>query len=103
MPTLEWRGKDKVINHHLDVPFKVLDYKYTYNTRKTNDESSSQNKIIRGDNFGLIERIEIKEYGELIIHYKFANPLNLVVYYVVTHSLHIHMWTVEKKLNGKNH
>ncbi|OIJ16506.1 recombinase family protein [Anaerobacillus alkalidiazotrophicus] len=27
----------------------------------------------------LIERIEVKEGGELIIHYKFANPLNLVV------------------------
>jgi hypothetical protein len=27
----------------------------------------------------LIEQIEVKEGGELIIHYKFANPLNLVV------------------------
>jgi len=26
MPTLHWIGKDKVINHHLDVPFRVLDY-----------------------------------------------------------------------------
>lgn len=24
MPTLHWIGKDKVINHHLDVPFKIL-------------------------------------------------------------------------------
>jgi hypothetical protein len=23
MPTLHWIGKDKVINHHMDVPFKV--------------------------------------------------------------------------------
>lgn len=30
MPTLDWIGKDKVINHHLDVPFWVLNYKYTY-------------------------------------------------------------------------
>jgi len=27
MPTLEWIGKDKVINHHLEVPFRVLDRK----------------------------------------------------------------------------
>lgn len=27
MPTLEWIGKDKVINHHLDVPYRVLDKK----------------------------------------------------------------------------
>lgn len=26
MPTLHWIGKDKVINHHLDVPFKVLEH-----------------------------------------------------------------------------
>ena len=25
MPTLEWIGKDKVINHHLDVPYRVLE------------------------------------------------------------------------------
>ena len=29
MPTLEWIGKDKVINHHLEVPFRVLDRKYS--------------------------------------------------------------------------
>lgn len=28
MPTLHWIGKDKVINHHLDVPFKVLEHAY---------------------------------------------------------------------------
>lgn len=22
MPTLEWIGKDKVVNHHLDMPFR---------------------------------------------------------------------------------
>ncbi|WIV13670.1 hypothetical protein [Proteiniborus sp. MB09-C3] len=25
MPTLNWIGKEKVINHHLDVPYRVLD------------------------------------------------------------------------------
>ena len=28
MPTLNWIGKDKVVNHHQDVPFKVLEQKY---------------------------------------------------------------------------
>ena len=28
MPTLDWIGKSKVINHHLDVPFRVLDLGY---------------------------------------------------------------------------
>jgi adenine-specific DNA-methyltransferase len=30
MPTLHWIGKDKVINHHLDVPFKVLEHSYGF-------------------------------------------------------------------------
>lgn len=44
MPTLEWIGKDKVINHHQEVPFRILDKKYTYNA------DSSENMIIHGDN-----------------------------------------------------
>ena len=28
MPTLTWIGKDKVVNHHHDVPYRVLDHKY---------------------------------------------------------------------------
>ena len=26
MPTLDWIGKSKVVNHHLDVPYKTLEY-----------------------------------------------------------------------------
>ena len=44
MPTLDWIGKDKVINHHREVPFRVLDEQYTYNAE------SSENMIIHGDN-----------------------------------------------------
>ena len=44
MPTLEWIGKEKVINHHQDVPFRLLEKKYTYNAE------SSGNMIIHGDN-----------------------------------------------------
>lgn len=25
MPTLDWMGKDKVVNYHRDVPFRVLE------------------------------------------------------------------------------
>lgn len=25
MPTLEWIGKEKVVNHHQEVPFRILD------------------------------------------------------------------------------
>ena len=30
MPTLNWIGKDAVVNHHNDVPFRILDKKYTF-------------------------------------------------------------------------
>ena len=29
MPTLEWIGKEKVINHHQEVPYRILEKKYT--------------------------------------------------------------------------
>ncbi|KXK18971.1 MAG: hypothetical protein UZ08_BCD001001451 [Candidatus Parvibacillus calidus] len=30
MPTVHWIGKDKVINHFMDVTFKVLDKIYDF-------------------------------------------------------------------------
>ena len=30
MPTLHWIRKDKVINHHMDVPCKVLEHTYGF-------------------------------------------------------------------------
>lgn len=44
MPTLEWIGKDKVINHHQELSFRILDKKYTFNAE------NSENMIIHGDN-----------------------------------------------------
>ena len=35
MPTLEWIGKSKVINHHQDVPFRVLERKFSVKTDYT--------------------------------------------------------------------
>ena len=47
MPTLEWIGKDKVINHHLDVPYRVLERKYSYDEGGQHEEDNgSENMII---------------------------------------------------------
>jgi len=51
MPTLNWLGKDKVINHHQDVPFRVLDKQYTYGDEKTN------NMFIHGDNLDALKAL----------------------------------------------
>ncbi|TAH20308.1 MAG: site-specific DNA-methyltransferase [Cytophagales bacterium] len=51
MPTLHWIGKDKVVNHHHDVPFHILDKKYSFPTDLSGFENlTGLNKIIHGDN-----------------------------------------------------
>ena len=58
MPTLEWIGKDKVINHHQEVPFRVLERRYSYDEAGQHEEdNSSENMIIRGDNLEALKAL----------------------------------------------
>ena len=58
MPTLEWIGKSKVINHHQDVPFRVLERKYSFDENGQRDEDNgSENMIIRGDNLEALKAL----------------------------------------------
>ena len=58
MPTLEWIGKSKVINHHHDVPFRVLERKYSFDENGQHDEDNgSENMIIRGDNLEALKAL----------------------------------------------
>lgn len=41
MPTLDWIGKSKVINHHQDVPYRVLERRYSF-------DGSGQHKADNG-------------------------------------------------------
>ena len=50
MPTLDWIGKDKVINHHMDVPYRVLDPQYEYG-------DADGNMIIHGDNLSALKSL----------------------------------------------
>lgn len=62
MPTLHWIGKDKVINHHMDVPFKILEHSYGFdNGTQTEQETNSGNKIIHGDNLEALKAL-LPEY-----------------------------------------
>ena len=60
MPTLEWIGKDKVVTHHQEVPFRVLDEKYTFGAEET-----SGNMIIRGDNLEALKALLPKYEGRV--------------------------------------
>ena len=31
MPTIHWIGKEKIVNHHLDIPYHTLDLQYSFN------------------------------------------------------------------------
>ena len=58
MPTLEWIGKDKVVNHHLEVPYRVLERQYSYDeSGKHEADNGSENMIIHGDNLDALKSL----------------------------------------------
>lgn len=54
MPTLNWIGKDKVVNHHLDVPMRTLEKQYTFASEGHDDDG---NMIIHGDNLDALKAL----------------------------------------------
>ena len=60
MPTLNWIGKEKVVTHHLDVPYRVLDRKYTFG-----DTPDSGNMIIHGDNLEALKALLPQYEGKI--------------------------------------
>ena len=81
MPTLNWIGKEAVINHHQKVLFRTLTKKYTFSSKSISNEQSamsnsektqpiancklltanSDNKIIHGDNLEALKAL-LPEY-----------------------------------------
>ena len=58
MPTLEWIGKEKVINHHQEVPFRVLDRQYSFDENgQYTEDNGSENMIIHGDNLDALKAL----------------------------------------------
>ena len=73
MPTLEWIGKEKVINHHQEVLFRVLDRQYSFDENGQHAEekvncaegareaalgrNGSENMIIHGDNLDALKAL----------------------------------------------
>jgi len=68
MPTLNWIGKDKVVSHHQDVPYRVLEHKYGFTAdpstgsgQESEQPTNSGNKIIHGDNLEALKSL-LPEY-----------------------------------------
>lgn len=57
MPTLHWIGKEKVINHHHDVPFRLLKKQYAFQAKEGTPENSTGNRIIHGDNLEALKSL----------------------------------------------
>lgn len=66
MPTLEWIGKDKVVNHHQDVPYRVLERQYSYDEAgKHAEDNGSENMIIHGDNLEALKALLPRYEGKV--------------------------------------
>jgi adenine-specific DNA-methyltransferase len=63
MPTLNWIGKEKVVSHHQDVPYRVLEHKYGFTADKgeQTEPTNSGNIIIHGDNLEALKSL-LPEY-----------------------------------------
>lgn len=59
MPTLDWIGKSKVISHHQEVPFRVLENQYTYGA------DDSENMVIHGDNLEALKALLPRYEGQV--------------------------------------
>ena len=66
MPSLEWIGKEKVVNHHLEVPYHVLERKYSYDEEGQHEaDNGSENMIIHGDNLLALKSLLPKYEGQI--------------------------------------
>ncbi|HJI17789.1 MAG TPA: hypothetical protein OIM04_11425 [Oscillospiraceae bacterium] len=58
MLTLEWIGKNKVVNHHQEVSFRVLERRYSFDEQGQHTENNdSENMIIHGDNLEALKAL----------------------------------------------
>lgn len=66
MATLEWIGKDKIVNHHSEVPYCVLDRKYSFDQSGRHEEDNgSENMIIHGDNLYALKSLLPRYEGKV--------------------------------------
>ncbi|MBQ9348086.1 MAG: site-specific DNA-methyltransferase [Oscillibacter sp.] len=66
MPTLDWIGKDKVINHHQEVPYRVLERQYSFDEQGRHDgDSGNGNMIIHGDNLEALKSLLPQYAGQV--------------------------------------
>src|SRR3989344_4367569 len=61
MPSLNWIGKEKIVNHDKDVPFRLIRKNKKYSL------GESENLILEGDNLEALKALMIFNYIDVII------------------------------------
>lgn len=64
MPTLNWIGKAAVVNHHKDVPFRLLEQDETLSHTSDKDDPND-NLIVQGDNLHALKALLPKYAGKV--------------------------------------
>lgn len=66
MPILQWIGKEKVVNHHLEVPCHVLSRTYSFDEEgQKAEDNESENMVIHGDNLLALKSLLPKYEGRV--------------------------------------
>lgn len=66
MPILQWIGKEKVVNHHLEVPCHVLFRTYSFDEEGQKEkDNGSENMVIHGDNLLALKSLLPKYEGRV--------------------------------------
>lgn len=66
MPTLNWIGKDRIVNHHREVPYCTLERVYSFDSQGRHEEDNgSGNMIIHGDNLYALKALLPRYEGKV--------------------------------------
>ena len=66
MPSLDWIGKNKVINHHQEVPYRILERQYSFDENGQHaEDNGSPNMIIHGDNLEALKSLLPRYEGRI--------------------------------------
>jgi len=75
MPILNWIGKERVVTHHSQVPFRTLSLTYGYTEERGREEglsSGSDNLIVHGDNLEVLKALLPRYEGQVKCIYKYT-------------------------------
>jgi adenine-specific DNA-methyltransferase len=68
LPTLNWIGKEAVVRHHQDVPFRLLEAVPELSCGENGKSGDSGNLIVQGDNLHALKALLPRYAGAGQVH-----------------------------------